>query len=296
MSSRILLVAAMTLGAAACVGDVEDPNPANPNPNPNGETPSALAAKKMYEDNVYPIVQAACGDCHGTQAPAFVSATKDTAYNQIVGFVQLTGSWTNDTAGVYKVPPTASHAAVTAYTAAQLQSIADWLAAEASARAGGGGPTTPGEETPGAASSRLTKAFQACMSQADFTTTNFGPAIANQQSGQGGCVGCHILGENGLIANEATNPDLLPMYNVIKENPYFLAKYYTVNVVAKPYKMSFNTVGFDRVATRKFPHQNHPPFSMTGGNAAGVIAAKAFMDLTLARLDASGNCATPQTP
>ena len=295
MFSRILLVAAMTLGAAACVGDVEEPGTNNPNPNPNGETPGAQNAKKMYEDNVYPIVQGACGACHGTQNPAFVSATKDTAYNQVVGFVQLTGTWTKESAGIYKVPTIAAHAAVTAYSATQLQSIADWLSAESAARAGGG-PTTPGEETPGAASTRLTKAFQDCMSQADFTAANFGPAIANQQSNEGSCDKCHITGQAAMIANQVTNPDLLPMYTVIKTNPYFLATYYTVNTVTKPYKMSFNAAAFDRVATRKFPHQDHPTFNTTGNNAAGITAAKAFMDKTLARLDASGNCATPVTP
>lgn len=296
MFSRILLVAAMTLSAAACVGDIpEDGGNTNPNPNPNGDTNAAQAAKKAYEDKVFPIVQGSCGGCHGTQNPAFIAASKDTAYNQVVGFVQLTGNWTKESAGIYKVPQIPAHAAVTAYDATQLQTIADWLALEASARAGGT-PTTPGEETPGAASTRLTKAFQDCMSLADFTAANFGPAIANQQSNEGSCDKCHITGQAAMIANQVTNPDLLPMYSVIKTNPYFLATYYTVNTVTKPYKMSFNTAAFDRVATRKFPHQDHPTFNTTGGNAAGLTAAKAFMDKTLARLDATGNCPTPQTP
>ena len=52
----------MTMGAAACVGDVADPGE-NPNPNPNGNTPGAQNAQKLYEDNVFPIVQANCGGC-----------------------------------------------------------------------------------------------------------------------------------------------------------------------------------------------------------------------------------------
>ena len=47
-------------------------------------------------------------------------------------------------------------------------------------------------------------------------------------------------------------------------------------------------------ATRKFPHQDHPTFSTTGNNAAGITAAKDFLTRTALRLDAAGNCPTPQ--
>jgi hypothetical protein len=299
MISKILFVAAMTMGAGACVGDIPtDPGSSdtNPNPNPNGnDTTAAQLAKKSYEDNVYPIVSANCGGCHAAaQSPVFVGTSKDTAYNQATGFNQIIGTWTIESAGIYKVPAIAAHANVVKYDAAQLKAISDWLSLEATARSVGGGTTVPGEENPGAASSRLTKAFQACMALTDFNAEQAGTRMANQQSGEGACDKCHVSGQGSMIANAVTNPDLLPMFGVLKRDAYFLSTYFTVNVAAKPYAMTFNEAGFLRTGTRKFPHQNHPTFSLTGNNAAGLTAMKAFMAKTLARLDAKGDCPTPQ--
>lgn len=301
MFSRILLVAAMAVGAAACVGDPDtgsgDPG-TNPNPNPNGDNSTgAQAAKKAFEDTVYPIVSTTCGGCHGAAniSPVFVGPSKAESYNYAVGYQQVVGSWTNDTAGIYKVPMIAAHASVAPYTADQQKAIGDWLALEAAARAGGT-PTTPGsgEETPGAAASRLTKAFQSCMATADFTASQLANRMSNQGSGEGACRVCHVNGQGGMIANELAPATEGSMYSTLKTNGYFLSMFYTANVAVKPYKMAFNEQAFVRVATRKFPHQDHPTFSTTGNNAQGITAAKDFLTRTLARLDANGNCPTPQ--
>ncbi|MEZ4358871.1 MAG: hypothetical protein R3B48_01735 [Kofleriaceae bacterium] len=290
----------MTLGAAACVGDVPDGVDTNPNPNPKGDgSTEAQLAKKSYDDNVYSIVSSNCGGCHNAALatptnPAFVGESKETGYNQIVGFSQLIGTWTNESAGVYSIPQIAAHAGVTPYTQEQKDAIAAWLSLEATARAGGNPNPNPNEETPGAASARLTKAFQECMALADFTAEQAPTRMANQQSGEGSCDKCHQSGQGAMIANAATNPDLLPMFPLLKSNAYFLSTFYTVNVGTKPYAITFNDAVFIRVATRKFPHQDHPNFSTTGNNAAGLNAMRAFMTKTLARLDANGNCPTPQ--
>lgn len=300
MFSRILLVAAMTVGAAACVGDPDmggGDAGTNPNPNPNGDTSSgAVAAKKAFEDNVYPIIQVTCGGCHGAAAtsPVFVGASKAEAYNQAVGYQQVVGSWTTDTAGIYKIPQIAAHASVAPYTADQQKAIGDWLALEATARAGGGTTPPSGEETPGAAASRLTKAFQSCMATADFTASQMANRMSNQGSGEGACRVCHVNGQGGMIANELAPATEGSMFSTLKTNGYFLTMFYTANVAVKPYKMAFNEQAFVRVATRKFPHQDHPTFSTTGNNAAGITAAKDFLAKTIARLDPAGNCPTPQ--
>jgi hypothetical protein len=296
MFSRILLVAAMTLSAAACVGDVEDPGNDAPNPNPNGNTPAAKNAQKEYEDKVFPIVQGTCGGCHANASnPLFVGSSKTTAYNQMIGFTQVTGAFTTDSAGIYKAPAIPAHAGVVAYTADQQATISAWLALEATARAGGGGnPTPPGEESPGAASTRLVKAFQACMTTADFTASNFGPGMSGLGSTDGNCVQCHNQGLASMIANTVTGADGTAMFTVLKTSSYYLATYFTPNTLTKPYKMTFNQAAFDRVANRRAPHQDHPAFNAT--NSAGIIAAKSFLDKTIARLDATGNCATPPAP
>lgn len=297
MFSRILLVAAMTMGAAACVGPVEGGGGPGENPNlpPNPGSDAAKRAREAYEKEVEPLAAAKCGGCHASQSPVFITPTKSESYATVVDWQQLIGTWTPESSGLYTIPQLTAHNGIV-WTDAEKTTIANWLSLEAAARANGGNPTTPGgptEEGPGAASSRLTREFQKCMSLADFTATNFGPAIANQQSNEGSCDKCHITGQAAFIANQATNPDLLPMFTVLKESPYFLSTYFSVNTVTKPYKVNFNLPAFQRVATRQAPHQDHPTFNLTGNGAAGLTAAKAFMDRTIARLDANGNCPTP---
>jgi hypothetical protein len=297
MFSRILLVAAMTMGAAACVGPVEGPSDpdGNPNPGPNPGGDAAQKAKAAYENEVLAVATAKCGGCHVSQSPVFITAEKSEAYNAIVGWSQLIGTWTPESSGLYTIPQLTAHNGIT-WSDDEKAKIANWLSLEATARAGnGGGGGGGGEmgELPGQASTRLTREFQKCMTLADFTQSNLGPAIANQQSNEGSCDKCHITGQAAFIANQVTNPDLLPMFNVLKTSPYFLSTYFSVQTVTKPYKINFNLPAFQRVATRQAPHQDHPTFNLTGNGAAGLTAAKAFMDLTLARLDANGNCPTP---
>ncbi len=298
MFSRILFVAAMVMGAAACVGDVDDGTgggpDTNPNPPPNGNSEAAKKAQAAYENEVFPIAQAKCGSCHVSQSPGFVGADKATAYNQAIGWSQITGAYTAASSGLATIPQgIASHAGLT-WSTDELAKITNWLNLEAAARANGGTPpTTPGGENPAMASARLSKAFQDCMSIEDFTASQLGTRIANQQSNEGSCDKCHITGQAAFIANSVTNPALLPMFTVLKTNQYFLATYFTVNASVMPYKVDFNSAAFERVATRKFPHQDHPAFNTTGNNAAGITAAKDFMAKTIARLDAAGNCPTP---
>ncbi|NJM90841.1 MAG: hypothetical protein HC863_00675 [Myxococcales bacterium] len=113
MFSKILLVAAMSVGVAACVGDVPDDNgggggsgSGSDTSNAGGTSTGAQLAKKSYDDNVYPIVSATCGGCHGGGGtnPTFVGADKNSAYTAIVDYSQLVGSWTPETAGVLNGP------------------------------------------------------------------------------------------------------------------------------------------------------------------------------------------------
>ena len=296
MFSRILLVAAMTMGAAACVGDVAEPGDTqdNPNPNPNGNTEKAQAAKKEYEDKVYPIVTAKCGGCHQTTNPAFVGATKDASYAAVVGYQQLVGVWTPESAGISKIPTNiASHAGIT-YDATQLATINGWLSLEAAARAGGGGGPLPDTgETPGAASSRLLKEFQKCMSLTAFNTAQVPTRMAATGTTGGNCRACHDGGAFGLIASDTG----AIMFNTLKNldadaniGTYYLAMYYTPQTRTKPYSIVFNEAAFNRVGTGVAPFQNHPQFNLNG---AGFTAVKAYLTEVKKGLDANGNCTTP---
>lgn len=297
MFSRILLVVAMSMGAAACVGDVDDSGNGtqdNPNPNPNGNTDKAQAAKKDYEDNVYPLADAKCGGCHKTTRPAFVGSTKDNSYAAVVGFQQAVGVWTPESAGLYTIPTTiTSHAGLT-WSATEKTTISGWLALEAAARVGGGG-TTPdaGGESPGAASSRLLKEFQKCMSLTAFTTAQVAPRMAVTNTTGGLCEACHNGAAFGLIANR----DATLMFGALKNagneptiGTYYLAMYYTPQTLTKPYSIIFNEQAFTRVGTGKAPFQNHPQFALNG---AGFTAVKAYLTEVKKGLDANGNCTTP---
>lgn len=299
MFSKILLVAAMSIGAAACVGDVDSgtpENPENPNPNPNGNTEKAAAAKKEYEDKVYPIVEAKCGGCHKGTLPTFIGTTKDNSYAAVTGFTSVIGSWTPDSAGISNIPVRTAHNGIT-YDAAQRTTINGWLALEAEARAGGGGGggggSGSGGETPGQASARLLKEFQKCMSLTAFNTLQVAQRMANTGSDGGQCGECHNGGTAGFIASVNSTT----VFNALK-NPtndaaigtFWLAQYYTPQVLTAPYQVIFNEAAFLRAGGGKYPFQNHPQFQLNG---AGFTAVKNYLTEVKKGLDASGNCTTP---
>jgi cytochrome c553 len=279
-------------GLVGCVGGIDTPTTPTTPPSDGvgggGTGPAAAAARKLFEDNVYPIVAAKCESCHGP-APSgnttgFVATTKTDAYVTAVGYQALVGDWTPTGAPIL-LKIAAGHNGQT-YTQDEKDKITAWLTKELESRAGGT-PTGPTDESPAAASLRLTKEWSGCMTLANFQTakmTDWGNMRANNSA----CRTCHGAGEYGQIADSVANP----FFTVISTNKYYMAQYFTADLsggVANA-KMIINTRSFTGVGSGLAPHIEHPRFKLDG--SAGMIALQKFYDLTMAAKTA-GTCGPP---
>lgn len=294
---NILLAVVAAAGLVGCVGGIDtNPTPIPTDPPSQGvgggtSGPSAQAARTAFDTNVYPIISAAgrCIACHSSSGPVgnvtgFVAPAAADGYVTAVGYQALVGDWTPGGAPIL-TKIAAGHNGQT-YSDADKTKITDWLNAELTARASGGGNTTPtpGQESPADATLRLTKQWSGCMTQTNFNTANM-VAWATMRADNSQCQTCHVDGEYGQIAtNVATT-----FFNTISTNKYYMAQYFTVDLsqgVAAA-KVIVNTRSFTGVGTDLPPHVEHPRFNPT--NNAGMTALNKFYTLTMANLTA-GTC------
>jgi cytochrome c553 len=247
-----------------------------------GTGPAAAEARKLFEDNVYPIVNGKCAACHSAagasgNVTAFVATTKTDAYVTAVGYQAIVGDWTPTGAPILlKITSPAGHQNLS-YTQDEKDKITAWLAKELESRAGGGGPVTPTGESPAEATVRLTKEWSGCMQLANFTAANM-KAWGNMNAGNSACKTCHNAGEYGNIADNVDNP----FFTVISTNKYYMAQYFSADLskgVADA-KMIINTRSFTGVGSALAPHIEHPRFTLTG--STGLAALQKFYDLTVA--------------
>jgi hypothetical protein len=295
-----LLAVVAAVGLVGCVGGIDTPNdPADPvNPDPNGvgggaNGPAAAEARALFEDTVFPVLEAKCESCHSVAGPSgnttgFVGTSKADAYVSAVGFQAVVGDWTPTGAPILlKITP-GNHQG-TSYTQADKDKITAWLTKELSARSGGGGTNPPpaGGESPAEATVRLTKEWSGCMTLANFTAANM-KAWGNMRADNSACKTCHGEGEYGNIALDTDNP----FFTVISTNKYYMAQYFSADLsggVANA-KMIINTRSFVGVGTGKAPHAAHPRFNLQG--STGMAALQKFYDSTLAA-KAAGTCGPP---
>jgi len=280
-----LLAVVAAVGLVGCVGGIDMPNtPSTPPPDGVGggaTGPAAAEARKLFEDNVYPIVSAKCIGCHSSagavgNVTAFVAPALADSYVTAVGYQAVVGDWTPTGAPLLlKITSTVGHQGQS-YTQDQKDKITAWLTKELEARSGGT-PVTPTGESPAEATVRLTKEWSGCMSLANFQTANM-KAWGNMQAGNSACKTCHNAGEYGNIADNIDNP----FFTVISTNKYYMAQYFSADLskgVAAA-KMIINTRSFIGVGTALAPHIEHPRFNLTG--STGLAALQKFYDLTVA--------------
>ncbi|HEU4729966.1 MAG TPA: hypothetical protein VFT22_18845, partial [Kofleriaceae bacterium] len=284
-------------GLAGCVGGIDMPSvpPAPPQDGVGGggSGSAAVAARTTFETNVYPIFSAKCIGCHSAAGPSgnvtgFVATTVKDAYVTATGYQALVGDWTPTGAPVLlKIDK--GHNNLT-YSADERQKITDWLSQELAARTASGtgtGSGTPSEETPAAATVRLTKEWSGCMTLTNFQTANM-KAWGNMRADNSACKTCHIDGEYGQIAQDTDNP----FFTVISTNKYYMAQYFSVDLsqgVAAA-KVIINTRSFTGVGSALPPHIEHPRFKLDG--STGMDALQKFYDLTVAS-KAAGTCGAP---
>jgi hypothetical protein len=289
---RNILLAVTAAGLVGCVGGIDMPS--SPPPGSVGDVPNsaaAQAARKAFEDTVYPIVNTKCVACHSAAGPSgnltgFVATSASNGYVTAVGYQALVGDWTPAGAPIL-LKIAAGHNGVT-YSDDEKSKITAWLTDELQARAGGSTTTpTTGDDSPAALTAKLTAEWSGCMTLANFTAANM-TAWGNMRADNSACKTCHIDGEYGQIASDVADAPSLSFFKTISTNKYYMAQYFSVDVANK--KMIVNTRSFTGVGQALAPHTEHPRFTVT--NSAGMTALQKFYDSTMASKTA-GTCGPP---
>ncbi len=181
----VLLAAVASMGLVGCVGELDTTAP-GPGGDGDGDMDGdgtggggggggASEAKRMYNNNVYPVMQAKCIGCHSLAGPVgnvsgFVTPDVSNAHATILEFTSVMGSFAPTTAPVLlKVAATGGHQGQN-YSSDEVNKITDWLNQEVIEQNGGTGTGTgsgsgsgTATETPAAASQRVLAQWSACM-------------------------------------------------------------------------------------------------------------------------------------
>jgi hypothetical protein len=289
---RTLLALIASVGLVGCVGDVSEPiiddgsgTPETDNPSGNDLAP----AKKLFDDNVFPIFQMKCtgGTCHseagaGGSITKFVASTAAEGWKVATNYTALVGGYTNAAPALTKIEP-GNHYNVT-YAAPDKEKIVAWLAKELELRQNAP-PTTPGAESLSAAADRVMSQFAGCMTLTNFQQANMANAWGNLQSNEGACQQCHQNAGFGFIANNNANI----MFPVVSTKKMYFLQYFTVNLQggAAAAKVEPNRVSFAGVCNNQAPHIAHPRFNCNNNN--GFTALTNFYNLTVQEI-AKGTC------
>lgn len=306
---NILFTAALAAGLAGCVGGIDSPTGSDPGPGsdpgnnpgsdttnpPPTDTPPATdagkASKKLFDDNVYPILKGKCGACHGQaaplpNAPGFVSADATKGYTTAASSGALMGNLTPSGAPILSLIK-AGHQNAT-YTTDETSKITAWLAAETTARAGGQGGEDP--NSPTAIITRLENQWSACMTIANFTSANMAAwAQVNSNDGNNNnarCESCHNLGYEGFTANGVAQAG----FDIISSERLQMKQYFTVDSVTTPTKIIVNQANLQAVATGTEGHIGHRRFNLTNNQGlTAMTALNNFYNLTMTAV-AAGTC------
>lgn len=290
---RTLLALIASAGLVGCVGSVDPPIiddgsgiPEQDNPAGNDLTP----AKKLFDDNVYSILNAKCSGagCHsetaqGATLTRFIATDAARGWEVATNYTALVGGYTTAAPILTLIDPNGSHQGMK-YDQAETDKITAWLTKELELRNGQPSqPQTPGVETLSQAADRVMSQFAGCMTLENFQASNMAQAWANLQSNEGQCEQCHINGAEGFIAND--NAGI--MFPFMMKKMYFL-QYLTVDLTqgAPAAKVMVNTVSFAGVYNNQAPHIAHPRFQHP--NNAGMTALRNFYDRTQAAIAAGG--------
>jgi hypothetical protein len=298
---RMLLTLIASAGLVSCVGDISGQSnitdPTNDG-NDNGDNPAGsdlTAAKQLFDQNVYSIVNAKCsgGGCHsetatGTTLTRFVATDAARGWEVAVGYTALVGNFSPSAAPILTMIKPGTHKGVT-YTPDQETKITEWLNKEVELR-NGQTPTPPGGggETLSQATERVLSAFAGCMTLENFQQTNMAQAWGGMRAQNNQeCENCHNFGDQGFIASQQTQL----MFDVVSTKKMFFLQYLTVDLTkgAAQAKVIINTVSFQGVATGQDPHREHPRFNAT--NNQGMTALTNFYNRTMERVNTPGLCA-----
>lgn len=296
---RNLLALIATVGLVGCVGDVDSMDGAPVNDPQTSNNPAGgdlAAAKKKFDDNVFPLLAKCSGGACHSQTATGATLTRFVATNAVDGhkvateYTALVGNFTASAAPILTYIKGGTHNGVTWQTAEESK-IVEWLDAEVTARNTNPSdpPPTTGE-TLSQATERVLSAFAGCMQYTDFQQANMANAWGNltAQNNQQ-CENCHSTGGEGFIATRQSQL----FYDVVSTKKYFFLQYFTVDLTAGAMaaKVVINQASFIGVANGQDPHREHPRFNAT--NNQGMQALTAFYNTTMARVGQAGLC-TPK--
>lgn len=287
---RPLLLASM-IGLIGCTGQLETPGQVGPGTNPNPTGTNSIA-KKMFEDNVYPIIHnpgqtSDCSQCHDAAGPSgnitgFVAGDVADAYSTVTSYQAVVGNFTPATAML--VTKIAGNHEGRVYSDDQLQKINAWLGQEVAER---NGNTNVPPETAKTSTARVINEFSACMNVDDYKTAGMPNAWNNMTADGSACKTCHATGAYSMIVSglveTAANGGPPGMFTTISTNKYYMIQYFTVDLTGGQAKVIINQTSFDGVSKGLPPHASHPRFNAT--NNPGMTALKKFYDLTMQKVN-----------
>jgi hypothetical protein len=295
---RNLLALIATVGLVGCVGDVDSMDPGDPVNDPQTSNNPAggdlAAAKKKFDDNVYPLLNAKCsgGACHsqtatGSTLTRFVATNATDGHKVATEYTALVGNFTSSAAPILTLIKGGTHKGVT-YATADETKLVEWLDAEVTARnTNPSNPPPTTGETLSQATERVLSAFAGCMQYTDFQAANMANAWGNltAQNNQQ-CENCHATGGEGFIATRQQQF----FYDVVSTKKYFFLQYFTVDLTqgSMAAKVVINQASFIGVSNGQDPHREHPRFNAT--NNQGMQALTAFYNATTARVGQPGLC------
>lgn len=304
----VLLTAIASIGLVGCVGELDtmgtggDTGGGTGGDTTGGGGSDSAEARKLYDDNVHPIMMAKCVVCHNVTGPVgnlsgFVSPDASKGWETITGFQSVVGNFTPTLAPVLALVNVPEGHQGQKYTPDEVTKITDWLNAEVLWRnkpdgggsgddTGGGTGTGTGGESPAQATQRVLAEWSSCMTKANFDAANMAQRWGNLTANNNQrCSNCHASGDGGFIASI----DSEVFFEVISTNKYFMLQYFTVKLdlanLANS-KVEINTQSFIGVSEGKDPHREHPRFNAL--NNQGMTALNAFYNSTMEALQAAG--------
>jgi hypothetical protein len=298
MRTFLALIASVSL--VGCVGDVDSMGPGDepvndPQTSNNPAGGDLAAAKKKFDDNVFPVLTAKCsgGACHsqagtGGSVTKFVATLATDGHKVATEYTALVGNFTASAAPILVMIKGGNHKGVS-YATAEESKIVEWLDAEVTARnVNPNNPPPTSGETLSQATERVLSGFAGCMQFTDFQTANMANAWGNltAQNNQQ-CENCHATGGEGFIASRSAQF----FYDVVSTKKYFFLQYFTVDLTqgAMAAKVVMNQASFLGVSQGQDPHREHPRFNATQNQ--GMTALTQFYNATMARVGQAGLCA-----
>jgi hypothetical protein len=297
---RTLLALIASVSLVGCVGDVDSMGPGDepvndPQTSNNPAGGDLAAAKKKFDDNVYPLINMKCsgGACHsqagtGGSVTKFVATLATDGHKVATEYTALVGNFTSSAAPILTMIKGGNHKGAT-YATADETKIVEWLDAEVTARnVNPNNPPPTGGETLSQATERVLSAFAGCMQFTDFQTANMANAWGNlTATNNQQCENCHATGGEGFIASRSAQF----FYDVVSTKKYFFLQYFTVDLTqgAAAAKVVMNQASFLGVSQGQDPHREHPRFNATQNQ--GMTALTSFYNATMARVGQTGLCA-----